>query len=95
MRSVSRFFASGLVLVFLFATVAFSQASQTGGITGVVTDQSGAVVKGATVDIIDVATAKSARTVTTDDEGRFGANLLSPGAYRLEVTAANFKKAVV
>jgi carboxypeptidase family protein/TonB-dependent receptor-like protein len=95
MRSVSRFFASGLVLVGLFAAVAFSQASQTGGITGVITDQSGAVVKGATVDIIDVDTGKTVRTVTTDDEGRFGASLLPPGAYRLEVTSANFKKAVV
>ncbi|MDX6613737.1 MAG: hypothetical protein QOD75_2923, partial [Blastocatellia bacterium] len=95
MRSFSRFFASGVVLVFLFATVAFSQASQTGGITGVVTDQSNAVMKGATVEIIDVGTGKSVRTLVTDDEGRFGATLLPPGAYRLEVTAANFKKAVV
>src|SRR5712692_631750 len=95
MRSVSRFFASGFVLVFVFAAVAFSQASQTGGITGVVTDQSNAIVRGATVDIFDVGTGKSVRTVTTDDEGHFGASLLPPGAYRLEVTAANFKKAVV
>src|SRR6266516_564143 len=95
MRSVTRFFASGLALVFVFATVAFSQASQNGGITGVVTDQSNAVVRGATVDIVDVGTGRSVRTITTDDEGRFGASLLPPGAYRLEVTAANFKKAVV
>ncbi|MEP6706921.1 MAG: carboxypeptidase-like regulatory domain-containing protein, partial [Pyrinomonadaceae bacterium] len=59
------------------------------------TDQSNAVVRGATVDIVDVGTNKSVRTVTTGDEGRFGASLLPPGAYRLEVSAANFKKAVV
>jgi len=95
MRSVSRFFASGVVLTFLLSSLAFSQASQTGGITGVVTDQSDATVKAATVAIIDEATGKTVRTATTDDEGRFSASLLPPGAYRLEVTATNFKKAVV
>lgn len=74
---------------------AYSQAIQTGGITGVVTDQSGDLIKGATVDIISETTGASARTVTTGDEGTFTVTLLPPGTYRLEVTAANFKKAVI
>ena len=52
MRSVLRWLASGLILSFLFVASAYSQGTQTGGITGVVTDQGGAVVKGATVDVI-------------------------------------------
>src|SRR5258706_11152767 len=94
MRSVLRLLASGLVLSFLFVASAYSQGSQTGGITGVVTDQKGAVVKGASVEIISELTGES-RTATTDDEGRFGASLLPPGTYRLQVTASNFKKGVV
>src|SRR5262249_35989583 len=67
----------------------------TGGITGVVVDQSGGLVKGATVDIVSEGTGKSVRTITTGDDGAFSTNLLPPGAHRTEVTAPNFKKAVV
>jgi hypothetical protein len=95
MRSALRLLASAAMLTLLCAGLAFSQAIQTGGITGVVTDQSSAVVRGATVEIISESSGKSVRTLTTEDEGRFTANLLSPGIYRLEITAANFKKAVV
>src|SRR6266542_3918275 len=95
MRSVLRLLASGLILSFLFVASAYSQGTQTGGITGVVTDQGGAIVKGATVDVISEATGRSVRSVTAEDDGSFTASLLSPGTYRLEVTSANFKKAVV
>ncbi len=95
MRSVLRWLASGLILSFLFVASAYSQGTQTGGITGVVTDQGGAVVKGATVDVISETTGRSVRNVTVGDEGSFTASLLPPGNYRLEVTAANFKKAVI
>lgn len=95
MRSVLRLLASGLILSFLFVASAYSQGAQTGGITGVVTDQGGALVKGATVDVISETTGRSVRSVTAGDDGGFTATLLPPGMYRLEVTAANFKKAVV
>src|SRR5216684_3802828 len=94
MRSVVRLFASGL-LVGLFVVVVSGQAIQTGGITGVVTDKSGALVTGATVDVISEGTGKSVRTTTTGDDGGFSVTLLSPGTYRLEISATNFKKAVV
>src|SRR2546423_9194363 len=95
MQSVLRWLASGLILSFLFVASAYSQGTQTGGIRGVVTDQGGANVKGATVDVISETTGRSVRTVTVEDDGSFTAALLSPGTYRLEVSSANFKKAVV
>jgi len=95
MRSVLRLLASGLILSFLLVAPAYSQGSQTGGITGVVTDQGGALVKGATVEVISETTGRSVRTVTVGEDATFTATLLPPGSYRLEVTANNFKKAVV
>lgn len=95
MRSVLRLLASGLILSFLLVASAFSQSTQTGGITGVVTDQGGSLVKGATVDVVSETTGRSVRNVTVGEDGSFTATLLPPGTYRLEVTANNFKKAVV
>ncbi len=95
MRSLLRFLASTFVVTFLFASVAFSQAIQTGGITGVVTDQSDSLIKGATVDVVDKSTGRTVRTVTTEDDGRYTASLLPPGHYQLQISAPNFKKAVI
>ena len=95
MRSVLRLLASGFILSFLLVAQVYSQGAQTGGITGVVSDPSTALVKGATVDIISEATGTSVRNITAGDDGTYSATLLPPGQYRLEVTAANFKKAVV
>ena len=94
MRSVLRVLTCGLLSA-LFCAAAFAQGSQTGGITGVVTDPQGAVVPGATVDVISEASGKSERRLTTGDDGSYTATLLSPGSYRLEVTAKDFKKTVV
>src|SRR5947209_9234765 len=92
MRSVLCFLASGLLTSFLFVTVAFGQGAQTGGLTGVVTDTQGAVVSGATVNVINESTGKSERSVTTEADGGYSVTLLPPGSYRLEITAKNFKQ---
>jgi Carboxypeptidase regulatory-like domain/TonB dependent receptor len=94
MRSALRLL-SGAILSLLCAASVFAQASQTGGITGVVTDSGGALVQGATVDVISESTGKSERTATTAGDGGFSITLLKPGTYRLEITAPNFKKAIV
>jgi hypothetical protein len=94
MKSALRFL-SAAILVFLYTASVFAQASQTGGVTGVVSDSKGALVSGATVDVINESTGKSERTATTAGDGGYSITLLKPGAYRLEITASNFKKAVV
>lgn len=87
--------ASAALLSLMCAICVFAQASQTGGITGVVTDSGGALVSGATVDVISESTGKSERTATTAGDGGYSITLLKPGHYRLEISAPNFKKAVV
>ena len=94
MKSAIRFL-SAAILVFLYTAIVFAQASQTGGVTGVVSDSKGALVSGATVDVINESTGKSERTATTAGDGGYSITLLKPGPYRLEITAPNFKKAVV
>src|SRR5215216_7075052 len=94
MRSQLRL-AGAVILGLLCAISVFAQASQTGGITGVVTDSGGALVSGASVDIISESTGKSERTATTAGDGGYSVTLLKPGNYRVEISAPNFKKSVV
>ena len=94
MRSALRLL-SGAILGLLCAVSVFAQASQTGGITGVISDAGGALITGASVDVINESTGKSERTATTAGDGGYSFTLLKPGTYRLEITAPNFKKAVV
>ncbi|MDQ3920518.1 MAG: carboxypeptidase-like regulatory domain-containing protein, partial [Acidobacteriota bacterium] len=94
MRSALRLLTSGLLIALLCAA-AFAQGSQTGGLTGVITDPQGAVVPGASVQIVNEKTGKAERTITTGADGAYAATLLPPGTYSVEVTAKNFKKTVV
>jgi hypothetical protein len=61
------------------------------GISGTVTDMSGAAVPGATITVINSATG-AARTVTTDSAGRYAADGLATGTYRVEARSGGFKK---
>jgi len=78
------------VCVLLLASIpAFPQGS-TGRILGVVTDQSGGNVAGATVTITDVARGVS-QTLTTDSDGVYVALSLLPGNYTLRTEYKGFK----
>jgi hypothetical protein len=59
-------------------------------ILGAVTDQSGGVVAGATVTVIDTQRGV-ARTLTTDDAGEYNAPTLIPGTYTVRAEAKGFK----
>src|SRR5580692_5707766 len=75
-----------LVTVLFFAVAAgIARAQGEAGITGVVTDPSGAAIAGAAVKVENVETG-AARDVATDAAGRYDAPLLPIGNYR--VTAA-------
>src|SRR5579864_5207239 len=82
-----------LFLVALTASVVFAQTNR-GGISGNVTDQSGAVVPSAAVVIINAGTNET-RKLTTSEKGTFLVENLDPVTYRIEVSAPGFKKAVL
>jgi hypothetical protein len=68
-----------LVVVSLFIVWApslMAQTAATGGLTGTVTDQTGAVVPNATVTVTSADTGQ-ARTVTTDAAGTYKVGLLA------------------
>ncbi len=71
----------------------FAQTNR-GGITGNVTDTSGAVVPNASVTITNLGTNET-RKLTTNDRGSFLQENLEPVTYKVEVEAPGFKKAVV
>ncbi len=82
------------VVVILLAalTAAWSQESR-GTILGRVTDATQAVVAGAKVQAINVATNMGGASVT-NHEGNYEIPLLQPGTYRVTVDLEGFKKAV-
>ena len=81
-----------LVLAFLTASLGFSQGT-TATLDGIVRDQSGAVVPGATVTVVNTHTGISS-TTTTNGEGDFVAPFLLPGLYRATAEKQGFKKVV-
>ena len=80
----------GLFAVLLLCVPAFSQGSA-GRILGVVSDQSGGVVTGATVSVIDTERGVT-RTLVTDDAGAYNAPNLTPGTYTVRAEAKGFKR---
>ena len=62
-----------------------------GEITGLVKDQAGAAVPGATVTVTDVATNRQ-RLVVTSVDGVYTAASLLPGEYRIAVELSGFKQ---
>ncbi|HLJ22543.1 MAG TPA: TonB-dependent receptor [Candidatus Acidoferrales bacterium] len=75
--------------VLLLCPRAFSQGSA-GRISGAVTDQSGGVLAGATVTVLDVQRGIS-RTLTADQSGEYVAPSLLPGAYTVRAEFKGFK----
>jgi len=67
-------------LFLLLASVSASAQANLGRILGTVTDQTGGVIAGATVTVLDLQRGIS-RTLTTDDGGEYNAPNLTPGAY--------------
>src|SRR5438309_7996939 len=75
--------------LFLISLSAFSQASQ-GTIQGTVFDQTGGVIPGATVTVIDVARGVT-RALSTDSAGQYVAPSLNPGTYTVRAEAKGFR----
>jgi hypothetical protein len=80
----------GTMGMLLLCLPLFSQGNF-GRILGTVTDQSGGVISGAIVTVLDTERGV-ARTLTTDEAGAYNAPTLIPGTYTVRAEAKGFKK---
>ncbi len=91
-RRVARYMPTVIVAA-LFAIVTMGSANAqlyTGSVSGVVTDQSGAVVPQVQVTLVD--TDKGFTFLAkTDGSGRYLFRQVSPGNYKVSITAPNFQ----
>jgi hypothetical protein len=76
--------------VVLFGVTALNAQVDTGSITGVVTDASGAVVSGAKVTLTNVGTGASL-TTTSGADGVFKFSPVRVGSYKVEVASQGFQ----
>ncbi|HZQ94636.1 MAG TPA: TonB-dependent receptor [Candidatus Sulfotelmatobacter sp.] len=82
-------------LVALLGTASlYGQGGAYGTILGTVTDNSGAVVANASVDVTNLGTNVSKHTATTSS-GDFTVPYLAPGLYRVTVQSQGFRKSVL
>src|SRR5579864_4253653 len=80
----------GLLLLLPLSRVLIAQTTNTGGLTGVVTDQSGAVVPDVDVEIKDNRKG-NVQPTKTDREGVYRFFFLAPSPYTLTVTHVGFR----
>lgn len=77
------------LLFLLVAGLLAAQSLTSGGVTGVVTDPSGAAIPGAKVTLINTQTG-TAKIVSTGAHGEYQFSLLPPGSYTVEAVATGF-----
>src|SRR3954469_4065698 len=80
-RSVARLLS---VVILLASSVVTGRAQTQGGITGTVTDSSGAAIPGASVTVTNTAT-RGTRATTTNGEGLYPFPAVPPASYELKV----------
>ena len=78
-----------LLSLTLGATGIWAQAA-TGTVTGVITDEQGAVIPSAEIKLIESSTG-SARTIRTNESGRFTIVSVQPGSYNITVAKEGFQ----
>src|SRR5436190_24133745 len=87
----TRFAVAVLAVVCLLRPVpAAAQAVGTATIAGTVTDASGAVLPGVTVEAASPALIEGTRTVTTNESGRYSIINLRPGTYTVTFSLQSF-----
>lgn len=86
-----RVVVSLIALVLWLPTLASAQSVVTGGLTGIVSDPSGSVIAGATVNLKNNATSE-VQSATTGSTGAYQFTLLKPGTYVVSVSQSGFKQ---
>ena len=90
LKKLGRYRIASFVCLSLVLTLQARAQQTLGGITGTVTDHSGAVIPGATVTVAGDQT-KLTRTVQTTDTGAYNFVDLPIGTYTLTITHASFQ----
>ncbi len=84
---------SGILVVLLsltFASALIEAQTQTGTVSGVVVDQTEAVIPGARIVLKSVATGQS-REVSTNEQGYFHFSEILPGIYEIAISKEGFR----
>jgi hypothetical protein len=91
LRFAVRFFVLALAASFLMCSTLLPAQTTvgTGSIFGTITDQSGAVVSGAKVTVVNKATGQTIDMVT-NSSGAYSSGALIPGDYEVKVSAKGF-----
>src|SRR5438093_4855537 len=79
-----------LIAALVFTSLAGTVAAQTGRVGGIVKDESGQAIKGATITADNPNASPSSFTATTDDKGRFSMIGLRSGAWAFAAQAPGF-----
>ena len=79
-----------VLVCLLLATSAGAQV-QTGSITGIVSDTSGAILPGVSVTITSDRLIEGSQTYTTDATGSYRFDRLPPGSYSIKFELQGFK----
>src|ERR1700691_4251145 len=77
-------------LLNLLSLQSFAQSITAGDVTGTISDPTGAAIPGATVTLTNVNTNAS-QTGTTNAEGSYRFAFVTPGSYRVAVSANGFQ----
>ena len=85
-----RAYPSALLTVVLALLPAMASAQATASIAGVVTDNSGAILPGVTVEAASPALIEKVRTVVTDNAGQYRIEQLRGGVYTLTFSLPGF-----
>jgi Carboxypeptidase regulatory-like domain/TonB dependent receptor len=86
--------AISLIAIAVICVFAAVGQSNTGTISGVVSDPNGAAIANASVVITNIGTNEK-RTLQTDGDGRYEAASLSTGSYKVTATANGFQETTV
>ena len=96
MGSFSSSFKSLVAIAFCSLAMSAALAQETtGSISGTITDNSGAAIKGATVVLTNTDRGQDVRTLTTNGAGFYTATSLPLGTYTVKVSDGGFKSEAV
>ena len=93
--SVERLVRPAVILALALgaALPALAQTTTAGAVNGVIRDSSGAAIPGATVRVVNEATASPLEAVS-DEQGAYRVGALAAGRYRVEAALDGFETAV-